>query len=100
MTRRSIGPVGFDVFSSPLASLRDSASYYFHYQPTVVFSDVCRGYVVLVPWRRIRHCDWIPGFITFEMFNANKDFFDARFNKKFSSANEVNEFFSNIGKSH
>lgn len=100
MTRRAIGPIGFDVFCSPLGSLRDSASYYFHYQPTVVFSDVCRGYIVLVPWRKIQHCDWIPGFITPEMFKANKDFFDARFNKKFSSADEVNEFFSYIGKPH
>ena len=100
MTRRGTGPIGFDVFRSPLASLRDSGSYYFRFQPEVLFADVCRGYILLVPWRKIQHCDWIPGFITPEMFNANKDFFDARFSKKFSSGDEVNEFFSYIGKPH
>jgi hypothetical protein len=87
-------PVGFDVFASPLATLRDSRSYYFHYQPDVVFADVCRGYLFLAPRKELRHCEWIPGFVSDHMFSENRDFLEARFSRKFASAKEVNSTFA------
>lgn len=49
-------PVGFDVFSSPFADLRDSASYYFHFQLSVKFSDICRVYIFLKPFKKLSGC--------------------------------------------
>jgi len=94
MERRGNVPVGFDVFASPLATIRDSGSYLFHYQPKVIFAEVCRGYIFLAPRKELGHCQWIKDFVSQEMFVDNKDFFEVRFNKKFSNADELNEFIS------
>ena len=94
MEKRGNVPVGFDVFASPLATLRDSGSYYFHYQPKVIFAEVCRGYIFLAPRKELGRCQWIKDFVSQEWFVDNKDFLEVKFNKKFSNADELNELFS------
>ena len=47
MAARGGKPVGFDVVGSPFAGIRDSRSYYFHWQPEMSFVNICRGYVFL-----------------------------------------------------
>jgi len=96
MERTENAPVGFDVFASPLATLRDSRSCYFHYQPEVVLKDVCRGYVFLAPWKTLRRCEWVEGFISDEMFAENEDFYEAKLGRSFASADEMNQFFASL----
>ncbi|GAH86057.1 unnamed protein product, partial [marine sediment metagenome] len=56
-------PVGFDVEGSPFAKLRDGKSYYFAFQPKVVFADLNQGYVFVKPVSEFRMCRWAVGFI-------------------------------------
>ena len=56
-------PVGFDVEGSPFAKLRDGKSYYFAFEPKVVFADINQGYVFLKPVSEFRRCRWAVGFI-------------------------------------
>ncbi len=65
-------PVGFDVISSPFASLRDSNQYLFAYQKYVVFSDVARGYVFLKPLKKLNKITWAKGFINESNFEKAK----------------------------
>jgi len=55
--------VGFDVLGSPFGKLRDGKSYYFAFQPTVVFADLNQGYVFHKPVKQLRRCRWAVGFI-------------------------------------
>jgi hypothetical protein len=92
MNRRGNAPIGFDLFNSPLATIRDSYTYYFHYQPAVVLGDICRGYIFLAPWENLRQCEWIDGFVSEEMFLELRDFLQAKYKRDFSSASEFNSF--------
>lgn len=92
MSKRNNEPVGFDVLSSPFAQLRDSNSYYFHFQPLVTFSDICRGFIFLKPLNELSKCTRIDNFISDEMFEKYKAYYEARFNRTFKNAREVNEF--------
>ncbi|VGO17925.1 hypothetical protein PDESU_06527 [Pontiella desulfatans] len=60
--------LGFDVYGSPFAHLRDRKSYYFAHQDTVVFSDMARGYVFLKPLRELHRMTWANGFVSEDNF--------------------------------
>jgi len=92
MAARENKPVGFDVSSSPLANVRDSQSYYFHFQPNVRFADLCQGFIFLKPYSKILPCQKIENFVSDAMFEKYKLYYDTSYNKKFASAKEVNEF--------
>jgi len=86
-------PIGFDVFNSPFANIRDSRSYYFHFQPSVKMSDLYRGYIFLVPFKNISLCQWLDNYISGEMLEKNRLYYETRFKKKFRNAKEINDFF-------
>lgn len=94
MERRGNVPVAFDLHASPLANLRDETSYYFHYQPGVAFGDVCRGYTFFKPWRELKRCSWIDGFITPEFFAKHRDYFEKTRERTFASVEELEEVFA------
>lgn len=56
-------PVGFDVYGSPFANLRDDSSNYCAYQKYVTFSDIARGYVFLMPISELTKVTWADGFV-------------------------------------
>jgi hypothetical protein len=89
MERRGSVPIAFDLHVSPLANLRDETSYYFHYQPEVVFGDVCRGYIFFKPWRELKRCAWIDGFIRPEFFARHRDYFEKTRKRIFASVEEL-----------
>jgi hypothetical protein len=93
MSLRRNGPVGFDVFSSPFASLRDNDSYYFYFQPDVKFADLNQGYLYIKPYEELASCSWIENFISDELYEKHKLYFESAFSKKLSSAMEVNNYF-------
>jgi hypothetical protein len=94
MASRGDKPVGFDVLFSPFANVRDSRSYYFHFQPRVAFSDLCQGFIFLKPLAKISRSVRIKDFVSEAMFQKYKPYFEARFNRRFGSAREVNDFLS------
>jgi len=83
------GPVGFDVEESPLASVRDSNTDYYHFQPRVSFSDVASGYIYLKPLKDLVPCTWINGYVTPEMFIRNKPVYELAVGHSLRNANEA-----------
>jgi hypothetical protein len=85
--------VGFDVDNSPFANIRDSMSYYFHWQPKVRFADLSRGFIFLKPYKALSPCGWMDEFISDEMFEKSKAFYEFSYGRKFQNSREINEFF-------
>ncbi len=56
-------PVGFDVFNSPFADLRDNEDCHFAFQQYVTFSDIAEGYVFLRPLDELHKTTWADGFV-------------------------------------
>jgi uncharacterized RDD family membrane protein YckC len=94
MRKGRLKPVGFNVYDSPFAMLRDNNSFAYHFQPTVSFSDLARGYIYFKPFKELQNCQWMDGFISKKMFAENKTFYESWCNRKFKNVEEVNKFFS------
>jgi hypothetical protein len=86
-------PVGFEVVSSPFDGLRDEAAYYFHWQPKVKFGDLCQAFIFLKPIKQLSPCTWMENYISDEMFEKSKTYYESSYGRKFASAKEVNDFF-------
>ena len=86
----------FDTATSPLGYLRDVASFEYHYEPLLGLQDIADGYVFLRSWGEFTQCEWLDGYVTPQMFAANKPFYQA-FGRKagrlLHNAAEVNRFF-------
>ena len=99
MAQRAHRPVGFDVIGSPFDLLRDQGSMEFHFQPRLGLGDIASGYIYLDRAQNLKGCAWLPGYISQEMFVANKPFYQA-FGKKagqnLQSAAECNAFWSRM----
>jgi hypothetical protein len=85
---------GFDVVGSPFANIRDSLSYYYHWQPGVAFADISRGYIYLKPVKDLSPCGWMKNFISDEMFERSRPYYEYAYGRKFQNAREVDEFLS------
>jgi hypothetical protein len=87
-------PVAFDVPGSPFAPLRDGRSYYFYWQPEATFADLYRGFVFLKPLKDLTRCGWLERFISEEMFERDKAYYEHAYKRTFKDAREANEFFA------
>ena len=85
-------PVGFDVTGSPFANIRDSLSYYYHWQPQVTFANLNEGFVFVKPIKELAPCSWMKGFISDEMFEKSKTYYEFAYGRKFQNSREVDEF--------
>jgi len=77
MEERGNIPVGFDVFDSPFANLRDGSSKDYRYLPSLRFADKACGYIYLKPAKKLKKCGWLSGYISKEMFVKNKPYYKA-----------------------
>jgi hypothetical protein len=96
MAERNDKPVGFDVFDSPFGLLRDSRSYYFHFQPSVQMSDICRGYIYLKPWNDILFSTWLDGYISDELYDNNRIYrlyYDKLWKREWQNAKEIDNWY-------
>ncbi len=93
MAARGDKPVGFDVAGSPFAGIRDDAAYYFHWQPKMTFGDLCQAFVFVKPIKKLSPCSWMENFISDEMFEKSKAYYESSYGRKFANSKEVNEFF-------
>lgn len=90
-------PVGFDIEYSPFSLLRDNGSFEYHSEPRLGFVDVASGYVFLAKRRELAQCNWLPGYVSQEMFVANRPFYQAiarRAGEEANSARDINDLFS------
>lgn len=98
MRRSGLAAVGFDTALSPFGRLRDAAAFDYHYEPRLGLEDIADGYLYIKPWREFTQCTWLSGYITRQMFAANKPFYQAfgwKEGKRFEDADAVNRFFEN-----
>jgi hypothetical protein len=90
--REDSEPVGFDVEDSPFALLRDSGCFEYYAESRLGFVDVASGYVFLAKRRELTECDWLPGYVSQEMFVANKPFYQAFARRAGGEANNAQDF--------
>lgn len=90
MAKRGDQPVGFTVSGSPFEWLRDSSSYYYHFQPGAAFCDVAGAYLFLKPTREITYAEWMPGFVSEKMFVKNKPYYEICVGHPLRSAEQAN----------
>ncbi|UCC39953.1 MAG: hypothetical protein JSV96_00365 [Candidatus Aminicenantes bacterium] len=103
MFGRGNSPVGFDVFDSPFGLLRDSQSYEYHFQPSVKFSDICKGYIFLKPWKDMTFSTWLEGFISDELYNNNRTYrlyYDKLYHREWKNADEIDNWYKQEWQKH
>jgi len=94
MEERGSAPVGFDVADSPFADLRDSNSKDYRYFPGLRFADKACGYIFLKPAKKLGKCQWLPGYVSKEMFVGNMPYYKAwarLADKQVNNEQEANE---------
>ena len=52
------------------------------------------GFVFLKPVKELSPCSWMKGFISDEMFEKSKAYYEFAYGRKFKDAKEVDEFLS------
>ena len=92
---KGLAPVGFTVENSPFAMLRDSTQYLYANLPTVSFSDIAQGYIYILPFDKTERCNWIPNYISKEMFMRYKPFYEGRLGRKLKNNEELNALIRN-----
>jgi hypothetical protein len=91
--RRNV-PVGFDVADSPFSNLRDIASKDYRYFPGLRFADKATGYIYLKPAKKLKKCEWLPGYVSKKMFVTNMPYYRAwarLADKQVNNEQEANE---------
>ncbi|MBN1969695.1 MAG: hypothetical protein JW870_10035, partial [Candidatus Delongbacteria bacterium] len=71
-------------------------SYEFHFQPSIKFSDVCRGYIYLKPWEDMTFSSWLDGFISEELYNHNRTYrlyYDRLYKEQWKDAKEIDTWY-------
>jgi len=77
MKERGNTPAGFDVSDSPFENLRDKDAEDYRFYPNLKFADKAFGYIYLKPANKLGKCQWLPGYISREMFVRNKPYYKA-----------------------
>ena len=77
MKERGNIPAGFDVSDSPFGNLRDKNAEDYRFYPNLKFADKACGYIYLKPDDKLGRCQWLPGYISREMFVRNKPYYKA-----------------------
>ncbi len=89
MELRGHKAIGFDLHASPFANVLSPAGWD---APEVPFSKIARGFVYLGPWDALHRNTAIVGFVTEEMFNKYKRYYEVDFGRTFNDAEEVDHY--------
>lgn len=87
-----LAPVGFNTKESPFELLRDSNNVMYRFQPQVAFSDIASGYIFFNSQSKLESCKWLDNYVSKEMFMKFKPYYEAKYKRKFESANEFNKY--------
>jgi len=95
MKKRNYQPAGFNITGSPFEKLRDNCSIYFQSSPSVCYGDIADGVIFLKPFKETDPGNWMPGYISDEMYMKNKPLYDLVFKNdlkgKYNNAAELND---------
>jgi len=95
MERTGHRAIGFDLYNSPFAEVLSPA--YFTDAPEVPFSKIARGFIYLGPWDDLHRNTAILGFVTDEMFNKYKRYYELDFDRTFKDSEEVDKYLREHG---
>lgn len=82
-------PFGFDLYTSPFANILTPSSW--SDAPEIPLSCVARGYIYLGPQSTLHYNTPIKGFVTEEMFERYRHYYEVDFGRSFKDAHEVDE---------
>jgi len=88
--------MGFQVHRSPFSVLRDDQALPL-FTPGVSLGDWARGYIVLKPLGELKRCQWLDGYISDEMFWADKPYYEALTGRMLKDSQQANTAFSASG---
>ena len=82
--------IGFDIATSPLASLSDNQSPLVRMGVNLPLREYVCGYVVVAPLERIESCEWWDDFITPRMFGLYKPYYEKLCRRALKNHREAN----------
>jgi len=91
-------PVGFKIEGSPFGKLRDNQAKYFNKYKTICLEDIYQGLIFLQPLNNLKPCTWDIEYISQEMFNRYKLFYNLKSRQQLSNCIESNIYFLNASK--
>jgi uncharacterized iron-regulated protein len=86
MKLRGHKPAGFDIYTSPFANILSPPNWD---APEVPLSKIARGYVYFGPRQKLHRNTPIKGFVTSDMFEKYRQYYEIAFGRKFENAQEV-----------
>jgi uncharacterized iron-regulated protein len=89
MKARGHRPIGFDLYTSPFAHILSPSGWD---APEVSLSKIARGYVYLGPREMLHKNTPIKNFITDDMFERYKQYYEIDLGRTFKNAQEVDEY--------
>jgi len=90
MKLREHRPCGFNLYESPFANILTPPNW--GDAPNVPLSNVARGFIYFGPSANFHRNTPIKGFVTKEMFEQYKEYYEIDFGRSFNSAEEVDEY--------
>ncbi|MCL5278787.1 MAG: RDD family protein [Planctomycetes bacterium] len=68
--------VAFTVADSPFATLRDGEVYEYQSKPGRGLAALASHYLMLMPEKELRECDWMEGFLSCRMLGRNRPYYE------------------------
>ncbi len=68
--------IAFPVADSPFAKLRDGEVYEYQSKPGRGLAGLASHYLMLMPEKELRECDWMEGFLSCRMLGRNRPYYE------------------------
>jgi len=68
--------IAFAIADSPFARLRDEETLKYKYRPGRGLADLASHYIMLMPEKELRECDWMEGFLSCRMLGRNRPYYE------------------------
>ncbi len=68
--------IAFTTANSAFAGLRDEEAYEYQSRPGRGLADLASHYIMLMPEKELRECDWMEGFLSRRMLGRNRPYYE------------------------
>jgi hypothetical protein len=68
--------IAFTTADSPFAKLRDGEVYEYQSRPGRGLADLAAHYLMLMPEKELRECEWMEGFLSRRMLGRNRPYYE------------------------
>jgi hypothetical protein len=82
--------IAFKIADSPFASLRDEEVHEYKRRPGRGLADLAPHYIMLMPEKELRECDWMEGFLSCRMLGRNRPYYELLAGGSIDDLNEGN----------